>query len=101
MMTATTKGEAMAELILDATGREDALCSVPHPMGGDRLQCCREPGHGGCHWAPMFASAERFIIWHPGTGVAVAKAIVHRQQLLRLAAGQLPAPGASTWPWPT
>lgn len=91
----------MAELILDPTGREDALCSVAHPMGGDRLQCCREPGHAGCHWAPMFASAERFIVWHQDKGVAVAKAIVPRQQLLRLVALKPPAPGGTTWPWPT
>lgn len=100
-MMAATKGEVMAELILDPAGREDELCSVAHPMGGERLRCSREPGHAGCHWAPMFASAERFIVWHPATGVAVAKAIVPRQQLLRLVAAQLPSPGATTWPGPT
>lgn len=87
----------MAEtLILNAEGLDD-VCGITHPLAPEHLRCTRPPGHAGCHWAPLFVSAERFLVWHPG-GITPVRQTYPRQVLLRMLAA-LPKPGAQTWPW--
>lgn len=71
-------------LILDPLGIE-GLCE--HPFGRKRapgsergIRCTRPSGHSGCHWAPMNATAESFILWH--AGVTILRSRLSRVELL-------------------